>query len=122
MQLIVVRSRQDSVVLRLESAVFGVQPTVWSQRFVTPPLTEWMMFAYVICVVSYRGLAALFDSGAGFIFGVIAFTTGSIFDTAAIHAMVGIASDTLICLGHRAAAGSGSVSGGLGLDSSQFWN
>ena len=104
MQLIVVRSRQDPVVLRLESAVFGVQPTVWSQRFVTPPLTEWMMFAYVICVVSYRGLAALFDSGAGFIFGMIASTTGSIFDTAAIHAMVGIAGDTLICLGHRAAA------------------
>jgi hypothetical protein len=67
MQLIVVRSWQDPAVLRLESAVFGVQPTVWLQRFVTPPLTEWMMFAYVIYVVIYPGLAALiyFRRGEG---------------------------------------------------------
>ncbi|HQU33604.1 MAG TPA: phosphatase PAP2 family protein [Thermoanaerobaculaceae bacterium] len=67
MQLIVVRSWQDPVVLRLEHAVFGVQPTVWLQRFVTPPLTEWMMFAYVFYVAIYPGLAALiyFRRGEG---------------------------------------------------------
>ncbi len=59
MQLIVVRSWQDPLVLRLERAIFGLQPTVWLQRFVAPPLTEWMMFAYVFYVVIYPGLAAL---------------------------------------------------------------
>jgi membrane protease YdiL (CAAX protease family) len=34
---------------------------------------------------------------AGFIFGLIAYATGSIFYTVAIHAMVGVATDTFIC-------------------------
>jgi membrane protease YdiL (CAAX protease family) len=39
----------------------------------------------------------------GFIFGLVAYFTGSIFYTAAIHAMVGLASDTFICLRRRRA-------------------
>lgn len=59
LQLIIVHSWQDPAVLKLEAAVFGVQPTVWLQKFITPPLTEWMMFAYVIYLVIYPGLGAL---------------------------------------------------------------
>ena len=59
MQLIIVHQWQDPAVLKLEAAVFGVQPTVWLQKFVTPPLTEWMMFSYVIYLVIYPGLGAL---------------------------------------------------------------
>jgi hypothetical protein len=59
LQMIAARGWQDPAVLSLEKAVFGVQPTVWLQRFVSPPLTEWMMFAYVIYLVIYPGLGAL---------------------------------------------------------------
>ena len=59
MQMIVVHHWQDPAVLKLEAAVFGVQPTVWLQKFISPPLTEWMMFAYVIYLVIYPGLGAL---------------------------------------------------------------
>jgi membrane protease YdiL (CAAX protease family) len=43
-------------------------------------------------------------AAAGFIFGLIAYATGSIFYTVAIHAMVGIATDTFVCLRRREAA------------------
>jgi hypothetical protein len=59
MQLIIVHRWQDPAVLKLEAAVFGIQPTVWLQKFISPPLTEWMMFAYVIYLVIYPGLGAL---------------------------------------------------------------
>jgi membrane-associated phospholipid phosphatase len=59
LQLIWVRHWQDGVVLGWERAVFGVQPTVWLQRFISPPLTEWLMFTYVIYAVIYPGLGAL---------------------------------------------------------------
>ena len=59
MQLILVRGWQDPDVLGLENRLFGVQPTVWLERFVTPPLTEWMMFAYVAYLAIYPGLSAL---------------------------------------------------------------
>lgn len=65
MQLILVRSWQDPALLRFEQAVFGVQPTIWLERFVTPPLTEWMMFAYVIYLVIYPGLSALIFARRG---------------------------------------------------------
>ena len=38
----------DETVLRMEHSVFGVQPTLWLERFISKPLTEWMMFAYVM--------------------------------------------------------------------------
>lgn len=59
MQMIIVHQWQDPAVLKLEAAVFGVQPTVWLQKIISPPLTEWMMFAYVIYLVIYPGLGAL---------------------------------------------------------------
>jgi hypothetical protein len=65
MQLIFVRSWQDPGVLRLEARLFGVQPTVWLERFVSPPLTEWMMFAYVFYIVIYPALSALLFFGRG---------------------------------------------------------
>jgi membrane-associated phospholipid phosphatase len=59
LQLIFVRNWQDAVVLRLEQAVFGFQPTLWLQKFVSPALTEWMMFCYVTYVVLYPVLSGL---------------------------------------------------------------
>jgi membrane-associated phospholipid phosphatase len=59
MQLILVRNWQDPGLLRFEQGVFGLQPTIWLERFVTPALTEWMMFAYVFYLVIYPGLGAL---------------------------------------------------------------
>jgi len=53
----------DGLVLGFEDRLFGVQPTIWLERFVRPWLTEWMMFCYVVyialyplvCLVIYRG-------------------------------------------------------------------
>jgi membrane-associated phospholipid phosphatase len=59
LQLIWVHNWQDEALLGWEKAVFGVQPTVWLQKFITPPLTEWLMFAYVIYVFFYPALGAL---------------------------------------------------------------
>lgn len=59
MQLILVRNWRDPALLRFEQGLLGVQPTIWLERFVTPPLTEWMMFAYVFYLVIYPGLSAL---------------------------------------------------------------
>jgi hypothetical protein len=59
LQLIWVRHWQDEVLLGWEKAIFGVQPTVWLQRFISPPLTEWLMFAYVIYAFIYPALGAL---------------------------------------------------------------
>ncbi|MBN2346647.1 MAG: phosphatase PAP2 family protein [Candidatus Aminicenantes bacterium] len=59
LQLIFASGWQDEKVLRLEEALFGAQPTVWLQRFVTPVLTEWMMFCYVFYLVLYPALGLL---------------------------------------------------------------
>jgi hypothetical protein len=59
LQLIFVRNWQDSAILRIEKTAFGVQPILWLQRFVSPGLTEWMMFCYVIYLVIYPALGAL---------------------------------------------------------------
>jgi hypothetical protein len=47
LQLILRGRWLDASVLAFEHEVFGVQPTIWLERFVRPWLTEWMMFAYV---------------------------------------------------------------------------
>jgi membrane-associated phospholipid phosphatase len=52
----------DDAVLRAERSLFGVQPNLWMEQFVSPLLTEWMMFSYVVylplfplvCVAVYR--------------------------------------------------------------------
>ncbi|HSQ36024.1 MAG TPA: phosphatase PAP2 family protein [Candidatus Binatia bacterium] len=59
LQLIFAKSWQDPAILRMEDRLFGVQPTLWLQRFVSPGLTEWMMFCYVIYLVIYPALGAL---------------------------------------------------------------
>jgi len=59
LQLIFVQNWQDPAILRLEKAVFGVQPILWLQRFISPGLTEWMMFCYVIYLVIYPALGIL---------------------------------------------------------------
>jgi membrane-associated phospholipid phosphatase len=59
LQLILHGRFLDDVVLALEAWLFGVQPTLWLERFVTPSLTEWMMFCYVIYVPLYPVLCAV---------------------------------------------------------------
>jgi membrane-associated phospholipid phosphatase len=58
-QLIFFPSWHDQAVVDLEAAILGVQPTVWIQRFITPWLTEWMMFCYVFYVLVYPILSLL---------------------------------------------------------------
>lgn len=50
---------QDPSLIGLEKAVFGVAPTVWLQAAVTPALTEWMMFAYVVYFALYPIVTAI---------------------------------------------------------------
>jgi hypothetical protein len=59
LQLIFWRNWQDQIVLNLEQAVFGVQPTVWLEKFISPGLTEWMMFSYVIYLPAYPVLCGI---------------------------------------------------------------
>jgi hypothetical protein len=68
-QLVIYGHFLDAYVLQFEQWLFGVQPTVWLQRFIHPVLTEWMMFCYaaylpmypILCGVIYfqRGAAAM---------------------------------------------------------------
>lgn len=57
----------DYWVLDFEQWVFGVQPTLWIEKFTTPWLTEWMMFSYVVYVPLYPILC-----------GIIYFTRGEL--------------------------------------------
>jgi hypothetical protein len=59
LQLILHGRFRDDLVLAFEARLFGVQPTLWMERFVTPFLTEWMMFCYVIYVPLYPVLCAI---------------------------------------------------------------
>jgi hypothetical protein len=71
LQLILHGRFLDDLILRLEAALLGVQPTLWLERFTWPALTEWMMFAYVfyflmypiVCAITYfrHGEAAMED-------------------------------------------------------------
>lgn len=67
LQLIFHKEWLDYYVLDLEQYIFGVQPTLWIQKFTTPWLTEWMMFSYVIYVPLYPILC-----------GIIYFTRGEL--------------------------------------------
>jgi membrane-associated phospholipid phosphatase len=58
-QLIFFPHWHDQMVVDLEARILGVAPTVWLQRFVTPWLTEWMMFCYVFYVPVYPLLSLL---------------------------------------------------------------
>lgn len=65
LQLIWWTTWNDAAVIRLEHGVFGLQPTVWLERLVSPALTEWMMFCYVIYLAVYPGLGALIRAKRG---------------------------------------------------------
>lgn len=49
----------DYYVLDGEQYLFGVQPTLWIEKFISPPLTEWMMFSYVVYVPLYPVLCGI---------------------------------------------------------------
>jgi hypothetical protein len=59
LQLILHGRFRDDLVLAFERSLFGVQPTLWMERFITPSLTEWMMFCYVIYIPFYPLLCAI---------------------------------------------------------------
>src|SRR4030042_2581689 len=59
LQLIFFPQWHDQMVIDLEASILGVQPTVWIQRFITPWLTEWMMFCYFFYVPVYPILSLL---------------------------------------------------------------
>ncbi len=59
LQLIIHGRWLDEYVLDAEQYVFGVQPTLWLEKFISPPLTEWMMFSYVAYVPMYPVLCGI---------------------------------------------------------------
>jgi membrane-associated phospholipid phosphatase len=59
LQLIIYGRWLDSSVLRMEQTLFGSQPTLWLQQFISKPLTEWMFFSYVAYLFIYPALCVL---------------------------------------------------------------
>jgi membrane-associated phospholipid phosphatase len=49
----------DQAIIDLEQRIFGVQPTVWLQRYISPGLTEWLMFSYLFYLPLYPILGAV---------------------------------------------------------------
>lgn len=58
-QLLIHGQWMDDYVLDFEQWVFSVQPTLWIEDFLSKPLTEWMMFSYVIYVPMYPVLCGI---------------------------------------------------------------
>jgi len=59
LQHVLVSGWMDGELLGFERALTGVNPAYWLQRFVSPVVTEIMMFAYVIYVPALPGVALL---------------------------------------------------------------
>jgi len=59
LQLILHGHWMDDYVLDMEQYLFGVQPTLWLEDFISRPLTEWLMFCYVIYVPLYPVLCGI---------------------------------------------------------------
>lgn len=59
LQLILHGRWLDDYVLDFEQWTFAVQPTLWLEQFISKPLTEWMMFSYVIYVPMYPMLCGI---------------------------------------------------------------
>ncbi|HOV99301.1 MAG TPA: phosphatase PAP2 family protein [Bacteroidota bacterium] len=59
LQMLIHNCWLDDIVLKFENYVFGVQPTVWLQQFISKPLTEWLMFSYVIYIPLYPILCGI---------------------------------------------------------------
>jgi len=65
LQLVLYGRWLDGLVLKFEDSLFGLQPTVWLQQFISKPLTEWLMFAYVIYLPMFLTLCGLVYHRAG---------------------------------------------------------
>jgi membrane-associated phospholipid phosphatase len=59
LQMIIHGQWMDNLIIGMEDHLFGVQPTVWFQQYVSRPLTEWMMFSYVVYVPLYPVLCGI---------------------------------------------------------------
>lgn len=59
LQLILHNEWLDDTIIELEQHIFGVQPTLWIEQFISKPLTEWLMFAYVIYIPLYPTLCGV---------------------------------------------------------------
>jgi membrane-associated phospholipid phosphatase len=59
LQMIFQDQWMDDYVLDFEQYVFGLQPTLWIEDYVSKPLTEWLMFSYVIYVPMYPVLCGI---------------------------------------------------------------
>jgi hypothetical protein len=59
LQLIIHGQWLDDYVLDMEQYIFGLQPTLWLEDYISKPLTEWMMFSYVIYVPMYPILCGI---------------------------------------------------------------
>jgi hypothetical protein len=59
LQLILHGRWLDEYVLDGEQFFFGVQPTLWLEQYISRPLTEWMMFSYVVYLPMYPVLCGI---------------------------------------------------------------
>jgi membrane-associated phospholipid phosphatase len=59
LQMLIHGQWMDDYILDFEQWVFNVQPTLWIEDFISRPLTEWMMFSYVIYVPMYPILCGI---------------------------------------------------------------
>lgn len=53
------RTWQDQSIINLEQKIFGVEPTLWLQEFMSPGLTEWMMISYFLYFPLYPIFGAI---------------------------------------------------------------
>jgi membrane-associated phospholipid phosphatase len=65
LQLIIHHQWLDSSVLSMEHAIFGVQPTLWLERIVSRPLTEWMFFAYIFYIPMHPAMFGIVHARHG---------------------------------------------------------
>ncbi len=56
---------QDEMLISADRKIFGSEASLWMERFVSPALTEWMMFSYVIYIPALPILAFLCWKSAG---------------------------------------------------------
>ncbi len=59
LQMLIHGQWMDYYVLDFEQWFFGLQPTLWLEDYISKPLTEWMMFSYVIYVPMYPVLCGI---------------------------------------------------------------
>jgi membrane-associated phospholipid phosphatase len=59
LQMLIHGEWMDYYILDFEQWVFDLQPTLWLEDYISKPLTEWMMFSYVIYVPMYPVLCGI---------------------------------------------------------------